>query len=324
MGGSPGTEDPSSPRPGSIQINEILAHSHDEAPDWIELKNTSENAIDIGGWYLSDEEDELQKYEIASGTIIPAGGLIVFNQSDHFGNSDSPGSHDTFALSENGESVLLSSSVDGELSGYRINQTFGASETGVSMGRHQKSTGEYEFTMMSITTPGAPNALPLVGPIIITEIMYHPTSIDLEFIEIYNTSNSPIELYDEDGNSWKFSNGIHYTFPSNTTIQAHEYLIIPKNVLAFTEHYSPPNDTTILGPFSGQLNNAGETLSLSMPGDEDDDELQYILVDTIRYRDESPWPSDADGEGKSLQRINHLGYSNDVAQWTSALPTPGE
>ncbi|MCX5683259.1 MAG: lectin-like protein, partial [Planctomycetota bacterium] len=53
-GGSPGEAD-TDVAPGSMVINEILAHQDTEAPgDWIELKNVSAAAIDISGWFLSD------------------------------------------------------------------------------------------------------------------------------------------------------------------------------------------------------------------------------------------------------------------------------
>ncbi|UCG48821.1 MAG: lamin tail domain-containing protein, partial [Phycisphaerales bacterium] len=54
-GGSPGEDDGGIiPNPGSVVINEIMAHSHADAPDWVELYNTTDAEIDIGGWYLSD------------------------------------------------------------------------------------------------------------------------------------------------------------------------------------------------------------------------------------------------------------------------------
>ena len=54
-------------------------------PDWIELHNTTDQAIDIGGWFLSDDANNLTKYEIAAGTSIAADGYIVFYENRHFG-----------------------------------------------------------------------------------------------------------------------------------------------------------------------------------------------------------------------------------------------
>ncbi|UCH21336.1 MAG: lamin tail domain-containing protein, partial [Deltaproteobacteria bacterium] len=55
------------PLPDSVKINEVLAHSDTEIYDWIELHNTTGSTINIGGWYLSDndtDEASLKKYEI--------------------------------------------------------------------------------------------------------------------------------------------------------------------------------------------------------------------------------------------------------------------
>jgi len=46
--------------------------------DWIELYNTSNQGIDLGGYHLSDELDEPMKWMIPYGTIIPANGYKTF------------------------------------------------------------------------------------------------------------------------------------------------------------------------------------------------------------------------------------------------------
>jgi hypothetical protein len=47
IGGSPGWDDTDEiPALGSVKINEILAHSHAAASDWIELHNTTSNPIE--------------------------------------------------------------------------------------------------------------------------------------------------------------------------------------------------------------------------------------------------------------------------------------
>ena len=170
--GSPGTEDSANAHnPGDVVINEVLAHSNEAPRDWIELHNTTDHSISIGGWFLSDsdaDDTKLRKYQIPTGTSIPASGYVVFTADDHFGAF--------FGLSENGESVFLSSAQDqnGVLTGYRETVDFGASDPGVSFGRYRTSIGAYDFTAMSRLTRGTENAVPQVGPIIISEIMYHP------------------------------------------------------------------------------------------------------------------------------------------------------
>ncbi|MHC4214682.1 MAG: lamin tail domain-containing protein, partial [Planctomycetota bacterium] len=79
VNGSPGWDDTGIlPNPGSIVINELLAHSDGYPNDWIELHNTTGGPIDIGGWFLSDNDSNLMKYKIQGPNIILAGDYIVF------------------------------------------------------------------------------------------------------------------------------------------------------------------------------------------------------------------------------------------------------
>jgi hypothetical protein len=349
INGSPGWDDSGIiPNPGSIAINEVMSHSHAEASDWIELRNTTASAINIGGWYLSDSDSSLMKYRFATGTTIPANGYLVVREDVNFGESATdPGRLIPFGLSEKGEMVCLTSALDANsnLTGYREKEDFGASETGVSYGRYYKaSTSSYNFVPMDHNTLGAANAYPKVGPIVITEIMYHPdwpangsyANDEYEYIELRNTSGSSVTLYDsvEDA-PWKFTNGIDYTFaspPSAVTIAAGARILVVKNPTAFQWRYSSVPVGIIYGPYTGWLANEGEQLELGKPGDIDEFGVrQYIRVERINYSDGSHpgddpadlWPTQADGLGKSLTRTSTTQYANDPNNWTAATPTPG-
>jgi hypothetical protein len=323
--GTPGTADSNAvPPPRSIVINEVLAHSHAAAPDWIELHNTTGAAVDLEGWFLSDNDSDLRKYEIPAGNSIPANGYIVFYEDTHFGVS--------FALSENGETVYLSSGEAGELTGYSNQEDFGASNTDVAFGRYYKaSTDTFNFVAMSANTPGAANAAPLVGPIVISEIMYHPEDEpaghpDAEFIELHNISASSVELQDDaTGATWRITDGVEFSFPPGITMSAGSRVLLVKSSAVFSAEYpGVPGGVPVFQWTSGSLNNAGERVQLSMPGDVDDLAVrQYIRVDRVNYEDTAPWPVTADGAGDSLTRVVVGDYGNDVANWTSASPTPG-
>jgi len=347
-GGSPGFDDSDSlPEPASIVINEVLAHSHAEASDWIELYNTTDTTIDIGGWFLSDSNDNLFKYEIANGTTIGPNGYLVLYEDLNFGNASDPGTGEPFALSENGERLYLSSAQNDVLTGYRNVEDFGASETGVSFGRYYKpSTGNYNFVAMELNTPGSANAYPKVGPIVISEIMYNPdwpdggsyTNDQYEYIELHNISAEPVKLYrDDKAEPWKFTDGIEFTFPADVpvTIDAGGYILIVKKPGAFSWRYPDVPAGIIFGPYEGNLSNAGESLELSMPGDVDKDGvMHYIRIDRIKYSDGSHpencpgsidfWPLEADGYGQSLTRKLPTDYGNDSDNWIAALSSPGE
>jgi hypothetical protein len=341
-GGSPGRDDSGElPSLGEVVINELLAHSHADAADWIELHNTTDKAINIGGWFLSDSSIDFMKYEITAGTTIEPHGYVVIYEDLHFGNPEDPGCHVPFALSENGETLYLHSGRDGILTGYSNQEKFDASETGIAFGRYQKSTGTYNFIAMSVNTPGSENAYPKVGPIVISEIMYNPASDnqDEEYMELLNISDSAVTLADYDivqqvDVPWRLaddSNGITSDFPLGTTMAPGEYLLLVKNLVAFNSAYPAVDDSVQIfewGP--GRLNNAGEKIQLSKPGDQVEDMRYYIRVDRVNYSDgshpvgEDPWPVEPDAQGKSLMRIEPADYGNDPENWTAADPSPGQ
>ena len=352
-GGSPGTDNAGqAPEIGGVIINEILAHSHAEAPDWIELHNTNGHAINIGGWFLSDDGEDLKKYEIADVTIMEPYGYIVFYEDLHFGNPVGAG----FGLSENGETLYLHSGSDGELTGYSDIEKFGVSATGVSFGRYLKSTCSYNFVAMSENTPGGANAYPKVGPVVINEIMYNPPSVegvppsdrgqdarDTEYVELLNISDSPVVLYDPvTQEPWRFTDdpdnpGIEFFFPTDSpvTLAAGEYLLLVSDSGALTARYDIPASVQVFEWDTGKLDNAGEKIQLSMPGDVDTDpsRRRWIRVDRVNYSDGShpddtpgdtdPWPVEPDGIGHSLSRINPTEYGNDPVNWLAAIPSPG-
>jgi len=355
-GGSPGYDDSGLlPPPGSVVINELLAHSHDVAPDWIELYNTTDQPIHLGGWFLSDSDADdanRMKYEIAKGTIIGPYDYLVFYEDVHFGASATgPGiRHIPFALSKGGERARLQSSSNGVLTGYIVEETFGASQTDVTFGRYEKSTlsSGYDFVPLEAPTPGSANSPPWIGAVIITEIMYRPGSDNAggEFLELHNVTNVPVLLQSmasrqvsEDPADvvwepvpWQFTEGIKYSFPPETVIPARGYLIVAENPAAFNAWYGPLG-VPVLGPFEDgtKLDNAGERVTLSYPGDQEwGQERYWIRVDSVEYNDAAPWPTAADGTGASLQHRHPDGptpadfYGNDPANWTAADPTPGE
>ena len=348
LGGSPGQDDSGLlPDPGGMVINEVLAHSHAGDSDWIELHNTTPESFDIGGWFLSDTNDNLFKYEIAQGTTIGPGGFLLIREDIHFGNTNDPGCHEPFALSENGETLYLHSAQEGVPTGYLQVEDFGASSTGVSFGRYDKaSTGNTNFVAMEIPTPGSVNAYPLVGPIVISEIMYNPdwpvggtyTNDQYEYIELYNIGAEPVTLYDDDKAApWKFTRGIDFTFPDDVpvTIPSGGYLLVVKHPEAFVWRYPNVPAGTVFGPYEGHLSNAGESVELSMPGDLDNNGRRcYIRVDRINYSDGSHpeacpgfvdfWPIEPDGFGLSLTRKSLTSYGNDPDNWIAGAPSPGE
>jgi hypothetical protein len=229
LNGSPGSGETNSiPNPGSIIINEVLAHPSTAGHDMIELRNTTSQPIDISDWFVSDSSTNRTKYQIAVGTTLAAGAYLVLTDERNYGaGSGDPGAHVAFALPERGGDLYLSSNCSGLAGGYREHVNIDYAPAGVSQGLYTKSTGETDFTLLAMPTfgtaptyAGAANSLPHVAPVVLNEVMYHPSEAtaaeqaigftnedDFEFLELYNRSGSPQTL-----SNFYVADGVGFTF----------------------------------------------------------------------------------------------------------------
>jgi spore coat protein CotH len=125
-----------------IVINEFLA-SNDAAgadqdgefDDWLELHNRGPSQVSLGGFYLSDDPSEPDKWMLPEVVIPPFGYLAIWADEDE----GQEGLHANFKLSASGESLHLS---DAALN--LIDEVyFGVQTTDVSTGRYPDGTGGF-------------------------------------------------------------------------------------------------------------------------------------------------------------------------------------
>jgi hypothetical protein len=150
----------------------------------------------------------------------------------------------------------------------------------------------------------------LMADVVINEIYYdaEPNTSCAEFIEIHNTDVSPVDI-----SGWRFSSGITYTFPQNTSIEPGEFVVLAENTSEFGATFPT---ATAIGQYLGGLSNAGELIALS--------DAAGVIKDSVTYGTEFPWPVAANGDGLSMELINPS-LDNDLAgSWRSAstVPTP--
>ncbi len=321
-GGSPGRDDPPTAVP-EVWINEILTHTDPPQRDAIELHNPNSFPVDVGHWYLTDQRATPRKFRIPAPAVIPAGGYVVFDEQDF---NAAPGEPGSFSLSEVGEEVYLySGHAAGELTGYSHGYTFGAAANGESFGRHVTSTGEIHYPPQKPPTLGGPNAGPRVGPLVINEIYFHPRPGEVEFVELKNVTDDPVPLFhpEHPDLTWRLS-GIGFQFPAGITVPPQGLmLLVAGDPEVFRARHRVPAKVPILGPYSGVLQDDGEWLQLLQPdapnpGPGDEPIVPEILVDAVRYRARTPWPTGASGTGASLERLVATEYGNDPANWRTS------
>jgi CotH kinase protein/Lamin Tail Domain/Chitobiase/beta-hexosaminidase C-terminal domain/Concanavalin A-like lectin/glucanases superfamily/Immunoglobulin I-set domain/Bacterial TSP3 repeat len=321
-GGSPGADDPEPGIP-PVLINEILTHTDPPALDAVELFNSSATDADIGGWFLSDDGAVPKKFRIPDGAILPAGEFAVFTEEDF---NPAPGTLLNFSLDSASDAIYLcSGDAEGNLTGYSHGVTFGGAALDVTFGRYVNSVGEEQFPPQINPTLGGPNAGPLIGPVVIQEILYHPELAEDEFVELRNNRAEDVPLFDPANptHTWRL-NGLGFDFPTNVVLPGQGLLLlVASSPPEFRARYNVPVSVAILGPFAGTLQDSGENLELQRPDAPDTNGFHYVTVDAVRYDDKAPWPPGADGGGPSLQRKSALAYGNDPVNWAAALPTPG-
>ena len=138
-----------------VVINEVmaknesfLADAHGSYHDWIELKNTTDQDINLKGYSLSKDLEQEPAF-VFPDYVLPAHGLAVFFADEEL-NSDDPGIHVPFSLSASGETLYLSDHDCEELQVYET----GYLRENVSSGLNE----EGERVFFEEPTPKEPNS----------------------------------------------------------------------------------------------------------------------------------------------------------------------
>jgi hypothetical protein len=150
---------PASPH---LFINEFMASNSNtyadnqgDFDDWIEIYNPNDEAVNIGGYYLTDDFDNLTYWQIPENdienTIIPPKGFVVLwaDRECSYGST-----HLNFKLSEEGEELGLIAP-----DGFSIidSITFGKQTSEFSLGRSEDGSSLWQ--LFSEPTPGSSNCL---------------------------------------------------------------------------------------------------------------------------------------------------------------------
>jgi hypothetical protein len=145
----------------------------------------------------------------------------------------------------------------------------------------------------------------VLGEVVINEIHYDgdPKTDAIEFVELHNAGGKNIDL-----SGWRFSNGIKYTFPANTSLESGGYLVLAENPAELRRKFKL-SASVVFGPYINRLSN-GEVLTLR--------DAVNQSVDRVGYGSGFPWPTAASGAGSSMELI-HSSLDNDLGgSWRSS------
>jgi hypothetical protein len=356
----------------NIVVNEVLSHTDPPLEDAIELRNLTDQVVDLSYWFISNKKNTPKMFRIPQGVTIGPFGYHVFfeylgmtNETPRRGfNTSGERDPGDFALnSAHGDEVwIFSADANTNLTGLRGSLQFDQIDNGVSFGPWRNTAGEVEVVPMRQRTfggvlnptsvqqfresPGAANtSTPRFGPIVISEIYYHPPDIkrigqftndnDLhEFIEVYNTATTNVLMYDPvhyvyaDGrtNTWRIRGVVDEAFPTNFVMTPGQIVLFVNfamtNTIAlndFRNRFNVPEHVPMFGPYGNNLDNSRGEIYLRRPdppqppGRVDEGFVPYVVVDRVEYDDDPPWPVQADGHTNSPAGFDpggvHIGYS---------------
>ena len=98
-----------------IVISEVMASNDSVATypkagytDWVEIFNSGDTAVDLGGWSLSDNPEKPRKWQFPDGTVIRPGEYRVILCDKDTGKTGDADLHAPFSISrEKGEVIIL-------------------------------------------------------------------------------------------------------------------------------------------------------------------------------------------------------------------------
>lgn len=150
------------------------------------------------------------------------------------------------------------------------------------------------------------DTIPVDTPLIVfNEINYRSVdSLDADdWVELWNVDTTNIDL-----SGWIFRDGNNeheFIIPNQTMVDTGDFLVLCQDTSKFKSIY--PIVQNIIGPFNFGLVNEGEELRLF-------DQTGLLVVSTL-YSNQEPWPTDADGTGKTIELYDPFGNLNDGENW---------
>ncbi len=143
-----------------IVINEFMADNETTIqdpdggsgfPDWIELHNTGDSAVDLSGYFLTDDLADPTQFEIPAGVSIEANGYLIFWADD---DTEQGPTHTNFKLGSGGEEIgLFAPTALGN--GVADSYIYDDQEADISEGR--SCDGDDSWAFFKAATPGESN-----------------------------------------------------------------------------------------------------------------------------------------------------------------------
>jgi len=305
--------------------------------DYIELYNPTDNPISLAGYYIGRDSNctidsgSWTEFIALPAALLPADSFYLISRNFNaieadFTWSGSGAIQDGYCVVLTNSGLKPESANAGNVvdfvsfkpgTGEGNSEVLGSFDDGVAYGRFgcYLDTDENNYDFIEVTPDPQNSAATTLncrateidsppGNVVISEIMWDGTSSSYkdEFIELFNTTGSPVNL-----SNWQLVDDgkLFFTFPNGTSIVANGYVLL--------ERQESATDVTATFVVSGiNLANSGDQLLLKNNLGE--------VVDLAGSSGE--WFAGLNSsEGNSMERIFPVGIGNDGQSWQTAFST---
>ncbi len=249
-GGSPGTT--AAEETSGILINEIWVGDAGPQDHRVELHNVSDHDVDLSGWRLTTDAEQPGQYVVPPSTSLAGKGYLVLN-GDQTGLAIEGSSHNRLWLLEsesgNPDSLLFADEA-----------AFGPIDRDVAVGRWPDADRSAPLVTMREPTLGTPNAGPRMGPVILSELHYHPGDLPDTVLQ-FSDGESP--ALDPEAGNWMVSEGKYSLVPSAETNG--DSLAVLRGVQPLTDRFSLSVDIELPEDVPGFSRNAAVVFDYQDP-----------------------------------------------------------
>ena len=153
------------------------------------------------------------------------------------------------------------------------------------------------------------------GQLLISELLYQPRSGEAEYVELYNSSDTEVELSDHHIVRWVGDSlGRHYTLPQHT-VAPHDYVALTKEAASVTACFEVRQPTKLIECQLPTYPNGGGSVILATS--------DSVIVDRFDYTPSMHSRLLRDKAGVSLERRSFDRPTNEASNWFSAASTAG-
>jgi CotH kinase protein/Lamin Tail Domain/Secretion system C-terminal sorting domain len=182
---------------GDIVINELMASNTKTATDnngqyedWVELYNKSTAAVNIGGYFISDDPTNLNKWKIPANTTIPANGYLIVWADEDSAQNTATSLHANFKLSASGEGVYLSNSTQTLLD----DVVFGAQRADFGYARRPNGTGNFVIQTPTYNANNNTGTTATADILAENDVKIFPNPANTEGVTVQLNANKNLDL----------------------------------------------------------------------------------------------------------------------------------